>query len=598
MAWTVPSGCYYAFPYYTSTNPYIITWAYYDSGQTVTTEQSPNYASQPNADTNPFILIDFTNGYIYTHLKGVTIDVNANNTFTATFNYDKIQSAPVRVLASHNSLANENIDVTLTGEVFSFGNGTGLFDKDDLLSGREYQPYVMSYAFYNRTDITSVTLPDDVDSFNNAFEGCSNLTAVTGTACIGVRQGKIIGSAEAMFKDCSSLITPPIFDVSDTSANVNFNSCFYGCTSLVNAPALITNIKNMDDCFNGCTSLTQATTVPISVTSMRRCFSGCVSLAGAVTINAASASTTNMFYGTVNEIVLFGNSPQLGTIASSYANVYVWSLSLTMAAERNETTLTTIDVTVDVSRFKTGNLTSLVLSKNSVQQAVTWSDPTLAITGTPTTFTTSLTGIAENDAVMISVIATDSYGSSTEVFVNVPIAFYTIDIQAGGKEVSFGGLASDDVTNFNGKDYSSEGLFKCNMGTAFNDMTAQDVSDFVDGLNFSGTTVVDYVIEQGTSGGWSYTKWNSGKMVATKDVATGSSWTTVVSPISHNQTTITPPTGMTVESGYAILLSSSAYIVSAQIQISGGTTTYLEVFRLATSSASFNIRVTLIGSSI
>lgn len=455
MAWTVPNGCYYAFPYYTSMNPYVLAWVYYNAGQTVPTEQSPNYASQPNYDTNPFILIDFTNGYIYTHISSVTININANNTFTAVSNYEQIHSGTARVIASHDSL--QVVGVTLTGEPFTFGDGTGLFDKDVLLSGREYQPYVMSYAFYNRTDITSVTLPDDVDSFSNAFEGCSNLTAVTGTARIGVRPGKILGSAEAMFKNCSSLITPPTFDVSDTSANVNFNSCFYGCTSLVNAPALITNIKYMDDCFNGCTSLTQAITVPTSVTSMRRCFSGCVSLAGAVTINATSASTTDMFYGTVNEIVLFGDSPQLKTIASSYANVYVWSLSTTMTAQRDETTQTTVNVAVDVTRFTSGNLTSLVLSKDGTTQSVTWNDPTLDVTSTPTTFTTTLTGISESDTLTLTVVATDQYGSATAVSVKIPIAFYTIDVRAGGKEIAFGAPANDDLTNY------PNGLFKCDM---------------------------------------------------------------------------------------------------------------------------------------
>lgn len=42
------------------------------------------------------------------------------------------------------------------------------------------------------------------------------------------------------------------------------------------------------------------------------------------------------------------------------------------------------------------------------------------------------------------------------------------------------------------------------------DMTPQEVEDFVDGLNISGINAVDYVVEQGTSGIWTYRKWNSG----------------------------------------------------------------------------------------
>lgn len=42
------------------------------------------------------------------------------------------------------------------------------------------------------------------------------------------------------------------------------------------------------------------------------------------------------------------------------------------------------------------------------------------------------------------------------------------------------------------------------------DMSTQDVSDFVDGLNGQGANLADYVVEQGTSGIWTYRKWNSG----------------------------------------------------------------------------------------
>ena len=48
------------------------------------------------------------------------------------------------------------------------------------------------------------------------------------------------------------------------------------------------------------------------------------------------------------------------------------------------------------------------------------------------------------------------------------------------------------------------------------DMTSQEVSDFVDGLSYESevatiiSDMADYVIEQGTSGIWTYKKWNSG----------------------------------------------------------------------------------------
>lgn len=117
----------------------------------------------------------------------------------------------------------------------------------------------------------------------------------------------------------------------------------------------------------------------------------------------------------------------------------------------------------------------------------------------------------QEDSYTISVTLTDSLGgNSAEITQTLSTAFYTIDFQAGGKEIAFGAPANDDITNFNGNDYSTEGLFKCEMGTAFNDMSAAEVSAFVAGLNFSGTITTDFVVDQGISGVWTYRKWNSG----------------------------------------------------------------------------------------
>lgn len=116
------------------------------------------------------------------------------------------------------------------------------------------------------------------------------------------------------------------------------------------------------------------------------------------------------------------------------------------------------------------------------------------------------------------------------------------------------------------------------------------------GTSKQALEVADYVIDKNTdSNGWEYTKWYSGKMTAEKDLTTGSTWTTVASPVAHNQTTITPPTGMTVTSGYANLKQSSAYVIGLEIQV--GATIYLEAFRLSTGSASFQVHVTLIGTT-
>ena len=42
------------------------------------------------------------------------------------------------------------------------------------------------------------------------------------------------------------------------------------------------------------------------------------------------------------------------------------------------------------------------------------------------------------------------------------------------------------------------------------DMTPEQIEDFVQSLNAVATSSVDYIVEQGISGRWTYRKWNSG----------------------------------------------------------------------------------------
>jgi len=42
------------------------------------------------------------------------------------------------------------------------------------------------------------------------------------------------------------------------------------------------------------------------------------------------------------------------------------------------------------------------------------------------------------------------------------------------------------------------------------DMTESEVTEFIDSLNLTAANAVDYIVEEGTSGMWSWRKWNSG----------------------------------------------------------------------------------------
>lgn len=87
---------------------------------------------------------------------------------------------------------------------------------------------------------------------------------------------------------------------------------------------------------------------------------------------------------------------------------------------------------------------------------------------------------AEDTSYQITLVANDSLnGHSSPITQTMSTAYYTIDFQAGGKEIAFGAPANDDLTDINGKDYSEVGLFKCNMGTNFNDMTQTELDALV-----------------------------------------------------------------------------------------------------------------------
>lgn len=75
---------------------------------------------------------------------------------------------------------------------------------------------------------------------------------------------------------------------------------------------------------------------------------------------------------------------------------------------------------------------------------------------------------AQTDSYQITVILEDSLsGASSAITQTLSTAFYTIDFQAGGKEIAFGAPANDNLTGH------PDGLFKCEMDALFNgDVTA------------------------------------------------------------------------------------------------------------------------------
>lgn len=98
----------------------------------------------------------------------------------------------------------------------------------------------------------------------------------------------------------------------------------------------------------------------------------------------------------------------------------------------------------------------------------------------------STTGnFAEDTSYQITLVANDSLnGHSAPITQTMSTAFYTIDFQAGGKEIAFGAPANDNLTSH------PNGLFKCAMDAQFGGSAKFDGNVGFDGdVEFGGNVV-------------------------------------------------------------------------------------------------------------
>lgn len=294
-------------------------------------------------------------------------------------------------------------------------------------------------------EIRSVTgQPVEVINLSYCFQHCESLTTAP-----SIPNG--VTNMTGCFYYCTSLTTAPTIP----STVTNMSYCFDGCSALTTAPAIPNGVTYMGACFRQCRSLTTAPTIPSGVTNMNNCFGSCTALTGKITINANPSTYSNCMADTQQEILLVGSSALLQNIADTATNnnVYVWSLSINLSAERQEDDVSKANVSVIINRFRNNNESvSLTFTVNGVE-----STPVQVTMDTATKTYTGVLSITPSSMVELSVIAEDSYGKSAPKSITIPIPFYTIDFQAGGKEVAVGVPANDDTSN---RPY---GLFKCGM---------------------------------------------------------------------------------------------------------------------------------------
>ena len=157
-------------------------------------------------------------------------------------------------------------------------------------------------AFYNCTNLTSITIPNSVTSIggSSAFQNCSGLTTV--------KLGKHVTTiGQYAFKNCgiTNLIIP------DSVTTIS-QSVFEGCSGLtsVTIPDSVTSIGQ--SAFYGCSGLTSIT-IPDSVTSIGdHAFADCYSLTNAIINNGFTVDYQFQNCINLTNVILGNNCTTIG----------------------------------------------------------------------------------------------------------------------------------------------------------------------------------------------------------------------------------------------------------------------------------------------
>ena len=125
-----------------------------------------------------------------------------------------------------------------------------------------------------------------------------NYIKVTGLTAADLKGDSVSRSPSPLGKILKDNPTKKVaLKLSEVSGLTDMSYCFYGCTSLIQAPAIPSGVTNMSWCFYGCTSLTQAPVIPSGVTDMSSCFFGCRSLTQAPVIPSGVTNMIWCFFG-------------------------------------------------------------------------------------------------------------------------------------------------------------------------------------------------------------------------------------------------------------------------------------------------------------
>ena len=229
------------------------------------------------------------------------------------------------------NFSGDKATVTYRDYYYNSYSGAVVIPESVTYNGWEYYvTSIGSYAFYECTRLTSVTIGNSVTSIGDeAFRYCSGLTSVT-------IPNSVTSIGEWAFYNCSSLtsVTIPnsVTRIGDyafwycsglTSVTIGNsvtsigNSAFSGCTGLTSITIGNSVTSIGDEAFSGCTSLTSIT-IPESVTSIgSNAFWYCTSLTSITIPNSVTSIGVHAFSGCTSlTSITIGNSV---TSIGSYA---------------------------------------------------------------------------------------------------------------------------------------------------------------------------------------------------------------------------------------------------------------------------------------
>lgn len=361
------------------------------------------------------------------------------------------------------------------------------------------------------------TLPNTIDytTLDSLYKYCYVLPSA-----LTLPEGVV--SMRYTYERCRELENfPPI-----PSTVTRLDGCFWHCYKMQTAPTLPPAVTNLYYTFCYCTSLTSAPEIPATVTNMDHTFYGCENLSGNIVVNNTPTIYSLLFRNTVNDIYIVNGgtagSVWKDTIAPSYSNVHyeaddhpapslssltairVASNGSTTPAERGLWAYLTAQVGISTDLLPVGWTSEY--SSTSVEMDGTTITPTWTASASTGTITlTAWVNINDLSAHTFAVSVTEDIkeGATTKATSTSATLSTTLP-----KSYALVDYYHDPVTGTEGfaigKYAEHADLFDVAMPSLFEDtltaqdMTSQEIDDFVDSIGGGGTSMAWQLITSTT----------------------------------------------------------------------------------------------------